>query len=147
MLQALFCIHGMNIAATLSHARKHSNKLLVSLLDPQGQDRNKLNHLVVRCKEAHKDLIFIGESLVYEPVPDWFIMDIKEICDFPCVLFPAQLGQINALADGIKSPKQACRAAVAGADPVVISNAVQLGQADISDFPAAFYAVTNSIKK
>jgi len=91
----------MNIAATLSQARKHSNKLLAILLDPQGLERDKLNRLVVSCRKAHVDFIFIGGSLVYEPVPDWFILDIKEICDIPCVLFPAQLGQLNPLADGI----------------------------------------------
>lgn len=86
----------------------------------------------------------LGMKLVYleagsgarKPVLPGMIREVRRQVSIPIIV-----------GGGIKTPEQAREAALAGADLIVIGNAIQDEQADIYDFSTAVHALNQSVRK
>ncbi len=76
--------------------RKH----FAILADPENLDRKSLEDVARHAEKHGVDLIFIGGSLVSEPL-DESIRAIKKHTGIPVVIFPGSLLQLSPHADGI----------------------------------------------
>jgi len=80
---------------------KESRKQFAVLIDPDKFTLDKLKRLInVACK-SKVDYFFFGGSLLTRDQQDLFLIQIKESCDIPVILFPGNHFQINPKADGI----------------------------------------------
>jgi len=86
----------------LSEKHRMSQKGLAVLIDPDKLvDNENLVSLIMSGKEYDIDLFFVGGSLLMKDHSAEVINMIKQICDIPVVLFPANNFHIEELADGI----------------------------------------------
>lgn len=77
-------------------------KWLAVLIDPDSiAGETQLEHTCKHCNEAGVDLILVGGSLITNGFFDRCIALIKQHSDIPVVLFPGNIMQVNAEADGI----------------------------------------------
>ncbi|MBD3582300.1 phosphoglycerol geranylgeranyltransferase [Flavobacterium selenitireducens] len=82
-------------------AKSQHRKLLAILLDPDKIDWENLNLLIGKLCDSPATHIFIGGSLVFTDRIDELIVEIKDRCHLPILLFPGNPSQISHEADGI----------------------------------------------
>ena len=87
-----------NIYNYILQSKVKNEKLLAILLDPDKIDLNNTETLINKSPATH---IFIGGSLVKNYIIDDLIIEIKQDCDLPIVLFPGNPSQISDQADAI----------------------------------------------
>jgi len=89
------------IYADILLAKKANKKLLAILLDPDKIDRSNLENLVAKINMSPATHIFVGGSHVISTDIDDLIMQFRQNCNLPIILFPGNPSQISTLANGI----------------------------------------------
>lgn len=82
-------------------AKKEHKKLLSILLDPDKLELKKVKSLAVKINQSPATHILVGGSSVENNIIDDLIIELKEHCVLPVLLFPGNPSQISAEADGI----------------------------------------------
>lgn len=82
-------------------AKAANQKLLAILLDPDKMIRGTIPQLVKKIAASPATHVFIGGSRVFSTDLDVLIIEIKQNCKLPIVLFPGNPSQISTEADGI----------------------------------------------
>jgi phosphoglycerol geranylgeranyltransferase len=90
-----------NIYKDILKAKSENTKLLAILLDPDKVVLENLSVLISKINHSPATHIFIGGSLVTTNILDELIVQIKQNCDLPIVLFPGNPSQISDKADAI----------------------------------------------
>jgi len=90
-----------NIYNNILLSKAKNEKLLAILLDPDKIDLNKTTALVEKINQSPATHVFIGGSLVKNNILDELIINFKQKCDLPIILFPGNPSQISDNADGI----------------------------------------------
>lgn len=90
-----------NIYYNILQSKLEKEKLLAILLDPDKIDLNNSEILIEKINQSPATHIFIGGSLVNNNIIDELIIEIKQDCDLPIVLFPGNPSQISDQADAI----------------------------------------------
>lgn len=90
-----------NIYNNILKSKVEKEKLLAILLDPDKIDLNNAEILIEKINQSPATHIFIGGSLVNNNIIDELIIEIKQDCDLPIVLFPGNPSQISDQADAI----------------------------------------------
>ena len=90
-----------NIYNYILQSKVKNEKLLAILLDPDKIDLNNTETLIEKINKSPATHIFIGGSLVKNYIIDDLIIEIKQDCDLPIVLFPGNPSQISDQADAI----------------------------------------------
>jgi putative glycerol-1-phosphate prenyltransferase len=78
----------------------NDRKVFFLLIDPEKYQPDTLNITVETASRAGVDMILVGGSLTSSPI-DSAIIAIKNLTTIPVVLFPGNLLQVSARADGI----------------------------------------------
>lgn len=82
-------------------AKNQNRKLLAILLDPDKIDWENLELLIGKICSSPATHVFIGGSRVFTDRIDELIVEIKDRCALPILLFPGNPSQISHEADGI----------------------------------------------
>ncbi|MFV7234347.1 geranylgeranylglyceryl/heptaprenylglyceryl phosphate synthase [Flavobacterium sp. ZB4R12] len=90
-----------NIYNEIIQSKVESQKLLAILLDPDKVVWENLAVLISKINQSPATHIFIGGSLVTTNILDELIVQIKQNCDLPIVLFPGNPSQISDKANAI----------------------------------------------
>jgi putative glycerol-1-phosphate prenyltransferase len=90
-----------NIYNYILQSKAKNEKLLAILLDPDKIDLNNTETLIEKINKSPATHVFIGGSLVKNYIIDDLIIEIKQDCDLPIVLFPGNPSQISDQADAI----------------------------------------------
>ncbi|MBP6182533.1 geranylgeranylglyceryl/heptaprenylglyceryl phosphate synthase [Flavobacterium sp.] len=90
-----------NIYNEIIQSKVEHQKLLAILLDPDKVVLENLSVLISKINHSPATHIFIGGSLVTTNILDELIVQIKQNCDLPIVLFPGNPSQISDKADAI----------------------------------------------
>ena len=77
-----------------------NRKIFALLIDPENQEKDTLRKTLDKASETGVDVILAGGSLTSGPI-DETIAVIKEHASCPVLLFPGNLLQLSAKADGI----------------------------------------------
>ncbi|MFV5691687.1 geranylgeranylglyceryl/heptaprenylglyceryl phosphate synthase [Flavobacterium sp. LT1R49] len=85
----------------LLQAKLENKKMLAILLDPDKVVLENLALLISKINHSPATHIFIGGSLVTTTILEELIVQIKQNCDLPIVLFPGNPSQISDKADAI----------------------------------------------
>lgn len=91
----------MTIYNDILQSKVNNQKLLAILLDPDKIDLDNSEILIEKINQSPATHIFIGGSLVKNDIIDELIIEIKQDCDLPIVLFPGNPSQISDQADAI----------------------------------------------
>lgn len=89
------------IYSDIVQAKKANKKLLAILLDPDKIDRSNLEQLILKINHSPATHIFVGGSHVVSTDIDDLIVQFRQKCQLPVVLFPGNPSQISTLANGI----------------------------------------------
>jgi len=89
------------IYSDIFQAKKANKKLLAVLLDPDKIDRTQIDHLILKINHSPATHIFVGGSHVLSTDIDDLIIQFRQKCCLPVVLFPGNPSQISTLANGI----------------------------------------------
>ena len=90
-----------SIYSVIIIAKNENRKLLAILLDPDKIVWEYLGVLISKINQSPATHIFIGGSLVENSILDDLILEIKQSCTLPIVLFPGNPSQISDKADAI----------------------------------------------
>ena len=90
-----------NLYSQIIKAKTNNQKLLAILLDPDKLVLENLDLLIAKINQSAATHIFIGGSLVTTTIIDELIVQIKQNCHLPIVLFPGNPSQISDKADAI----------------------------------------------
>ena len=90
-----------NIYKDILKAKSENTKLLAVLLDPDKIDLHTIAVLVSKIHQSPATHIFIGGSQVTTNILDELIIQIKQNCTLPIILFPGNPSQISDKADAI----------------------------------------------
>ena len=90
-----------SIYSDIIKAKSENRKLLAILLDPDKIVWKTLDDLVSKIINSPATHIFIGGSIVETNIIDELILEIKQNCTLPIILFPGDPSQISDKADGI----------------------------------------------
>lgn len=71
------------------------------LVDPDKVDSKKVDELVRLCVDCKVDYLFVGGSLVISNHLDEVVVQIKNQCDIPVILFPGSPSQVSSYADAL----------------------------------------------
>ena len=93
--------HDKGIYAGLLAAKKHGEKKLVVLFDPDKLRLKKMEQTLDLAVECGVDYFFIGGSLVVNNMLDGLLTQIRQRCPVPLILFPGNSFQLSYRADGI----------------------------------------------
>ena len=91
----------INIYNEIIQSKVENQKLLAILLDPDKVVLENLGLLISKISHSPATHIFIGGSLVLTTILEDLIVQIKQNCDLPIVLFPGNPSQISDKADAI----------------------------------------------
>jgi putative glycerol-1-phosphate prenyltransferase len=91
----------MPIYNSIQEKKKKGQKSLAVLVDPDKATASSLATLVDIAVEARVDYIFVGGSLVVSDNLDACILQIKQQCSIPILLFPGSPSQISKHADAL----------------------------------------------
>ncbi|MEZ7499001.1 geranylgeranylglyceryl/heptaprenylglyceryl phosphate synthase [Flavobacterium sp. Arc3] len=83
------------------NCRTNKKKLLAILLDPDKVVWENLDNLINKINQSPATHVFIGGSLVESNRIDELILEIRQNCILPMVLFPGNPSQISKEADAI----------------------------------------------
>jgi phosphoglycerol geranylgeranyltransferase len=90
-----------NIYNQIIQSKAKNEKLLAILLDPDKININSVDILSQKINQSPATHIFIGGSQVNSNIIDELIVNIKQTCKLPIVLFPGNPSQISDKADAI----------------------------------------------
>ena len=91
----------MHVYETIQEKKKKGQKAFAVLIDPDKVTPASLATLVQRAVAARADYLFVGGSLVISDTLDSCILQIKQECDIPVILFPGSPSQISKHADAL----------------------------------------------
>ncbi len=91
----------MSIFKSITEAKKNKRKQFALLIDPDKCGLEQLRYLVEKAIIAKVDFIFVGGSLLLKDKVDACLLQIKQLCNIPTLLFPGNVMQISKYADGI----------------------------------------------
>lgn len=89
------------IHTALTAARTEGRKMLAVLIDPDKTSRDNINKLCSYAEQGMIDAFLWGGSLVNEPQADYYLSLLKACSQKPVILFPGNMYQLNAKADGL----------------------------------------------
>ncbi len=90
-----------NIYNDILKSKANNQKLLAILLDPDKIELKSIKTLVEKINQSSATHIFIGGSQVNNNILDELILELKQNCILPVILFPGNPSQISDKADGI----------------------------------------------
>ena len=90
-----------NIYQEILKAKATRQKLLAILLDPDKMVRETISELVLKINASSATHILIGGSHVLSTDIDELVVQVKQKCKLPVILFPGNPSQISTHADGI----------------------------------------------
>ena len=90
-----------NIYNEIIQSKLESQKLLAILLDPDKVVLENLSGLILKINQSPATHVFIGGSQVTATIIDQLVVQIKQYCHLPIVLFPGNPSQISDKADAI----------------------------------------------
>lgn len=83
-------------------AKRAKKKLFAVLIDPDKAGGEQTESIVKKCNDCGVDLIFVGGSLLSNPITlTGLIKNIKALTSIPVLLFPGSPLQVSNDADGI----------------------------------------------
>ena len=91
----------MHVYETIQEKKKKGQKAFAVLIDPDKVTPASLATLVQRAVAARADYLFVGGSLVISDTLDSCILQIKQECNIPVILFPGSPSQISPAADAL----------------------------------------------
>ncbi len=89
------------IYQSLLSRKKKGQKSFAVLIDPDKVDAKKLDELIGLVLAAKVDYLLVGGSLVISNHLDEVVLQIKENCAVPVILFPGTPSQVSRHADGL----------------------------------------------
>ena len=95
------CQKMTNIYNEITQSKVENQKLLAILLDPDKIVLENLSILISKINQSPATHIFIGGSQVTTNILDELILQIKQNCTLPIILFPGNPSQISDKADAI----------------------------------------------
>ncbi|SHL48777.1 putative glycerol-1-phosphate prenyltransferase [Flavobacterium xanthum] len=95
------CQKMTNIYNEITQSKVENQKLLAILLDPDKIVLENLSILISKINQSPATHIFIGGSQVTTNILDELIVQIKQNCKLPIILFPGNPSQISDKADAI----------------------------------------------
>lgn len=90
-----------NIYNDILKSKANNKKLLAILIDPDKIDLLTTKTLIDKINQSPATHIFIGGSHVNNNILDELILELKQNCSLPTLLFPGNPSQISDKADGI----------------------------------------------
>ena len=90
-----------NIYNNILKSKTNNEKLLAILLDPDKINLSNIETLTNKINQSPATNVFIGGSTFEGNHLDELIIQIKENCDLPIVLFPGNPSQISDKADAV----------------------------------------------
>lgn len=91
----------MNVYPSLLEKKKSGQKSFAILIDPDKITTSSLSSLIDLSVKAGADYFFVGGSLVVSDHLDQCILQIKQKCTIPVILFPGSASQISKHADAL----------------------------------------------
>ena len=91
----------MNVYPSLLEKKKKGQKSLAILIDPDKITTSSLSSLIDLSVKAKVDYFFVGGSLVVSDHLDQCVLQIKNQCSIPVILFPGSAAQISKHADAL----------------------------------------------
>jgi phosphoglycerol geranylgeranyltransferase len=91
----------MTVYQSLLEKKKNGQKSFAILIDPDKAGKSSLHHVIDLALEAGADYFFVGGSLVVSNHLDEIVLEIKQQCNIPVVLFPSSPSQISRHADAL----------------------------------------------
>ena len=91
----------MPIYHSILEKKKKGQKSFAILVDPDKATASSLSALVKLAAEARADYFFVGGSLVVSDNLDACVLQIKQHCSIPVLLFPGSPAQISRHADAL----------------------------------------------
>ena len=89
------------VYTSLLEKKKAGRKSLAILVDPDKVSASSLQQVIELAVEAKADYFFVGGSLVVTDGLDECVLQIKEQCSLPVLLFPGSPAQITRHADAL----------------------------------------------
>lgn len=83
------------------NSKIENKKLLAVLIDPDKIKLKTIAHVVANIDTSIVTHVFVGGSLVTNPIIDALVIEIKKHTSLPVILFPGNPSQISIHADGI----------------------------------------------
>lgn len=91
----------MTVYQSLLEKKKNGQKSFAILIDPDKAGKSSLHPVIDLALEAGADYFFVGGSLVISNQLDEIVLEIKQQCNIPVVLFPGSPSQISSHADAL----------------------------------------------
>jgi len=90
-----------NIYTSLTESKKRGEKKFVVLFDPDKLRLKRMDQALDLAMECGVDYFFIGGSLVVNNMLDEVLIEIRERCHIPMILFPGSSFQLSYRADAL----------------------------------------------
>jgi phosphoglycerol geranylgeranyltransferase len=91
----------MTVYQSFLEKKKNGQKSFAILVDPDKAGKSSLHAVIDLAIEAGADYFFVGGSLVISNQLDEIVLEIKQQCNIPVVLFPGSPSQISRHADAL----------------------------------------------
>ncbi len=91
----------MQVYQSILERKKNGQKSFAILVDPDKISASSVSSVVELACEAEADYFFVGGSLVISDSLDECILQIKQQCNIPVVLFPGSPTQVSRHADAL----------------------------------------------
>jgi putative glycerol-1-phosphate prenyltransferase len=91
----------MTVYQSFLEKKKNGHKSFAILVDPDKAGKSSLHAVIDLAIEAGADYFFVGGSLVISNQLDEIVLEIKQQCNIPVVLFPGSPSQISRHADAL----------------------------------------------
>jgi putative glycerol-1-phosphate prenyltransferase len=91
----------MTVYQSLQEKKKSGQKSFAILIDPDKAGKSSLHSVIELAIEAGVDYFFVGGSLVISNQLDEIVLQIKQQCNIPLLLFPGSPSQISRHADAL----------------------------------------------
>lgn len=89
------------IYSSIVDKKTKGQKSFAVLIDPDKVTPSKLEEVIKKCVAAKADYLFLGGSLVITSNLDECVLQIKQGCDIPVILFPGSPSQLSRHADAL----------------------------------------------
>lgn len=89
------------IYQSITNRKATGKKSFAVLIDPDKVDSKIINSLIPLCVDAQVDYLLVGGSLVISNHLDEVVVQIKNQCDIPVILFPGAPTQVSSYADAL----------------------------------------------
>lgn len=90
-----------SVYQSISERKSRGQKSLALLIDPDKVNKDNLARLVNYAVESKVDYLFVGGSLISNSDLDELILQIKDLCTLPTIIFPGSNLHISKNADAI----------------------------------------------